>query len=63
MGVTIVTILVIITIAPGVPAKVKRIGKSIGVSTDRDLVYPGHPPNPFINGLKGSNPQFPRACV
>ena len=61
MGVMIV--ILIIVIAPGVPAKIKRVGMGRGVSTDRNFVYPDHPPNHLINGPKGSNPQFQRAYV
>ena len=50
---TTIIILVIDTIAQGVLAKVEGV-KGIGeVSTDRNFIYPGHPPNLFINGLKG----------
>ena len=65
MGEVIVTLVVtlVTVIALGVPAKIKRVGKYRGVSTDRNFVNPDHPPNHLINGLKGSDPQFQRAYV
>ena len=69
MATVIVTLVIVIVlgvpavIVLGVPANIKGVRKARGVSTDGNFVNPDHLPNHHINGLKDSDPPFPKAYV